>query len=145
VGRPAFARQLGNFLIAVLLALGLGVAGSLLLARHVKRQTFGVEQYEIAGLVEEREASLQGIREGALAVDGDDRITLANDEARRLLGLNADCVGKKLSQVLPDGRLRAFLAGSLRDEDEVLLAGDPLLLASPRPGPRPRRGGRHRI
>ncbi|HKF17319.1 MAG TPA: sensor histidine kinase [Candidatus Dormibacteraeota bacterium] len=125
--------DLGNFLITVLIALGLGVAGSMLLARHVKRQTFGLEPYEIAGLLEEREASLQGIREGALAVDGDDRITLANAEARRLLGLNADCVGKKLSQVLPDGRLRDFLAGSLRDEDEVLLAGDRVLLASRRP------------
>src|SRR5262249_61141798 len=52
---------------------------------------------------------------------------------RRLLGLNADCVGMKLSQVLPAGRLRDFLAGSLRDEDEVLLAGDRVLLASRRP------------
>jgi two-component system CitB family sensor kinase len=121
------------FLGTVLAALGLGVAGSLLLAGHLKRQTFGLEPYEIAGLLEEREASLQGIREGALATDRDERITLANEEARRLLGLDPNCVGKKLSQALPPGRLRDFLAGRLRDEDEVLLAGDRVLLASRRP------------
>jgi two-component system CitB family sensor kinase len=122
-----------GFLATMLVALGLGVAGSLLLARHVKRHTFGLEPYEIAGLLEEREASLRGIREGALATDSDGRITLANEEVRRLLGLEPDCVGAKLSQALPAGRLRDFLAGRLRDEDEVLLAGDRVLLASRRP------------
>jgi two-component system CitB family sensor kinase len=122
-----------GFLATMLVALGLGVAGSMLLARHVKRHTFGLEPYEIAGLLEEREASLRGIREGALATDADGRITLANEEVRRLLGLEPDCVGKKLSQALPAGRLRDFLAGRLRDEDEVLLAGDRVLLASRRP------------
>jgi two-component system CitB family sensor kinase len=122
-----------SFLVTVLAALGLGVAGSMLLARHVKRQTFGLEPYQIAGLLEEREASLQGIREGALATDADGRITLANDEVRRLLGLDHEAVGKKLSQVMQPGRLRDFLAGRLRDEDEILLAGDRVLLASRRP------------
>ena len=74
-----------GFALTLLLALGLGVGGSLLLASRLKRQTFGLEPYEIAGLLEEREASLQGIHEGAIATDGDGTITLANDEARRLL------------------------------------------------------------
>lgn len=125
--------DLPAILLAVLLALGLGAGGSLLLARHVKRQIFGLEPYEIAGLLEEREASLQGIHEGMVATDADGRITLANEEARRLLGLEPDCVGRWLDQALPAGRLRDFLAGRLRDEDEVLLAGDRVLLASRRP------------
>src|SRR5258706_14796824 len=115
--------ELPGFLATMLLALGLGVAGSMLLASHLKRQTFGLEPYEIAGLLEEREASLQGIHEGAIATDRDHTITLANDEARRLLGLPSDCVGRKVSQVLPQGRLQKFLTGGLKDEDEVLLAG----------------------
>ena len=47
----------------------LGAAGSLLLARRVKRQTLGLEPSEIAGLVEQREAMLHGVREGVLGVD----------------------------------------------------------------------------
>src|SRR5467141_2619796 len=124
--------ELPGFAVTLLLALALGVAGSLLLASRLKRQTFGLEPYEIAGLLEEREASLQGIHEGAIATDRDHTITLANDEARRLLSLPADCVGRKVSQVLPQGRLQKFLTGGLKDEDEVLLAGDRVLVASRR-------------
>lgn len=126
-------RELPGYAITVLLALGLGVIGSLLLARRLKRQTFGLEPYEIAGLLEEREASLQGIREGAVATARDGTITLLNDEARRLLGIGPDSVGKKIGQVLPPGRLLAFMSGGLNDEDEVVLAGDRVLLASRRP------------
>jgi len=122
---PAFAGTL-------LPSLAIGVAASWLLASRLKRQTFGLEPYEIAGLLEEREASLQGIHEGAIATDRDGTITLANDEARRLLGLPAGCAGRKITQVLPQGRLLAFLSGKLKDEDEVLLAGDRVLVGSRR-------------
>ena len=124
--------ELPGFAVTLLLALALGVAGSLLLASRLKRQTFGLEPYEIAGLLEEREASLQGIHEGAIATDRDHTITLANDEARRLLSLPVDCVGRRVSQVVPQGRLLRFLTGGLKDEDEVLLAGDRVLVASRR-------------
>ncbi|HEX6351215.1 MAG TPA: sensor histidine kinase [Candidatus Dormibacteraeota bacterium] len=125
--------DLPGFVATILVALALGLAGSFLLARRLKRQIFGLEPYEIAGLLEEREASLQGIREGALATDAGGTITLANAEARRLLGLPEDCVGKKVGQVLPAGRLASFLSGGLHDEDEVVLAGDRVLIASRRP------------
>src|SRR5256885_7850870 len=105
---PAFAGPL-------LPSLAIGVVASWLLASRLKRQTFGLEPYEIAGLLEEREASLQGIHEGAIATDRDGTITLANDEASRLLGLPAGCAGRKISQVLPQGRLLAFLSGKLKD------------------------------
>jgi two-component system, CitB family, sensor kinase len=121
-----------GFAVTLLLALALGVGGSLLLASRLKRQTFGLEPYEIAGLLEEREASLQGIHEGAIATDRDGTITLVNDEARRLLGLPADCLGRRVGQVLPAGRLLTYLSGGLNDEDEVLLAGDRVLIASRR-------------
>ncbi|MDQ6918664.1 MAG: sensor histidine kinase [Candidatus Dormibacteraeota bacterium] len=124
--------QLPGYAGIVLLALVLGAGGSMLLASRLKRQTFGLEPYEIAGLLEEREASLQGIHEGAIATDRDGVITLANDEARRLLGLPVIAVGRKVSQVLPPGRLLKFLTGGLNDQDEVLLAGDRVLVASRR-------------
>ena len=122
-----------GYLVVLLVAIALGVGGSLLLARHVKREIFGLEPYEIAGLLEEREASLHGIREGALATATDGTITLANQEAQRLLGLGPDAVGRKLSQVVPPGRLLTFLAGDLRDEDELVLAGERVIAASRRP------------
>ena len=132
---PLTQRLLGElpaFAAALLPALAIGVIASWLLASRLKRQTFGLEPYEIAGLLEEREASLQGIHEGAIATDRDGTITLANDQARRLLDLPADAIGRKVSQVLPQGRLLSFLSGKLKDQDEVLLAGDRVLVASRR-------------
>src|ERR1700753_743012 len=75
----------------------LGVGGSLLLARRVKRQTLGLEPREIAGLVEHREAMLHGIKEGVIGTDPAHRVTLANDEAIRLLGMPTDLVGRSLT------------------------------------------------
>src|SRR5438309_1678438 len=124
--------ELPGFATTLLPSLAIGVVASWLLAWRLKRQTFGLEPYEIAGLLEEREASLQGIHEGAIATDRDGTITLANDEARRLLALPVDCVGRKVAQVLPQGRLLKFLSGGLKDEDEVLLAGERVLVASRR-------------
>jgi two-component system CitB family sensor kinase len=124
--------ELPGFATTLLPSLAIGVVASWLLASRLKRQTFGLEPYEIAGLLEEREASIQGIHEGAIATDRDGTITLANEEARRLLNLPDDCVGRKVSQVLPPGRLLKFLSGGLKDQDEVLLAGDRVLLASRR-------------
>ena len=63
------------------LAMLIGAAGSLLLARRVKRQTLGLEPSEIAGLVEQREAMLHGVREGVLGVDMRGGVAFVNDEA----------------------------------------------------------------
>ncbi|TMF23685.1 MAG: sensor histidine kinase, partial [Chloroflexi bacterium] len=65
----------------IALALGLGIAGSVLLSRRLGRQTFGLQPSDILGLLEQRESMLHGIREGLLATDRDGRITLVNDEA----------------------------------------------------------------
>ena len=117
----------------MLVALALGVAGSLFLTRRLKRQTFGLEPGEIAALLEQREASLHGIREGTVATDIDGRITLINDEARRLLRLSGDSLGRPLTEVLPPGRVRELLTGEITGADEVVLAADRVLVVSRMP------------
>ena len=89
------AAALPNLLTYLGIASALGVAGSLLLARRVKRQTLGLEPREITGLVEQREALLHGIKEGVLAVDLDRRITMVNDEAAHLLGIPPGRTGRR--------------------------------------------------
>src|SRR5919201_265003 len=110
-----------------------GVIGSLWLARRLKRQTFGLEPEEIATLLEQREASLHGIREGTVATDHEGRITLINDEARRLLRLTDEVVGQPLAEVLPPGRVRDVLIGDATGSDEVVLAADRVLVISRMP------------
>ncbi|MFJ7048127.1 ATP-binding protein [Streptomyces sp. NPDC101112] len=102
-----------SYLLAYLgVASGLGLAGSWLLARRVKRQTLGLEPREIAGLAEHREAMLYGIAEGVVALDPQARVTLVNEVGLRLLDLPVDCVGKSLSELGVTGRLRDVLTGA---------------------------------
>ncbi|MGW4170788.1 ATP-binding protein [Streptomyces chartreusis] len=99
----------------------LGVAGSWLLARRIKRQTFGMEPREIAGLAEHREAMLFGIAEGVVALDPHQRLTLVNAVGRGLLDLPENCVGMSLADLGIEGRLYDVLAGTPREGEP----GDP--------------------
>jgi sensor histidine kinase regulating citrate/malate metabolism len=112
---PSVWQRLRNASSYLLIYLGtallIGLFGSWLLARRIKRQTLGLEPREIAGLAEHREAMLYGIAEGVVALDPDQRVTLANDVARRLLDLPEHSVGLRLSDLRIGGRLRDVLSG----------------------------------
>lgn len=104
------------------LALALGVGGSLLLARRVRRQTLGLEPAEIVELVQRREAMLLGVKEGVVGLDGG-TVTLINPVAHDLLGLE---VGDALDGL--DTRLRDVLTGAARGEDQVVVHGGRVLV-----------------
>lgn len=120
----ALATELLYFGLYFGLALGVGAGVSYLLARRLKRQTFGLELDEIACLVQEREAMLHGVKEGMIALDRGDRITLVNDEARRLLDLGGPVVGKTVEDVLPAGRARDVVSGSLTGTDLTVVTDE---------------------
>ncbi|MFF2557183.1 ATP-binding protein [Nocardia sp. NPDC058058] len=79
-------RRAGLLIGGALLA---GIAGSVLLARRWHGLTLGLEPSELAELVREQDAVLHGIGEGVVAADVAWRVTVINDEARRLLGITA--------------------------------------------------------
>jgi len=115
-------RGASSYLLTYLgIALALGVAGSWLLARRIKRQTLGLEPHEITGLAEHREALLYGIAEGVVALDPHQRITLVNDVARRLLDLPEHAAGMSLRDLRVEGRLLDVLTGT--GPDGALVGG----------------------
>ncbi|MCW2962995.1 MAG: signal transduction histidine kinase regulating citrate/malate metabolism, partial [Actinomycetia bacterium] len=120
-------------LIPPLAGLALGVLGSVLLARRIKRQTFGLEPNEIATLLEQREAVLHGIREGTIATDRHGRVTLVNDEARRLLALEQDPVGLDLAEIVPSGHVREVMSGASDGPDQIVLVNDRVLVVNRMP------------
>lgn len=125
-------RAAPNLVIYLGVASLLGFVGSLLLSRRVKRQTLGLEPVEIAGLVEHREAMLHGLKEGVVALDNHDRVTLLNDSARDLLGLPFDGVGRTLRDLDVD----PVLAQALTEEsgvDRMVLVGDRVLVLNRMP------------
>jgi sensor histidine kinase regulating citrate/malate metabolism len=111
-------------------AMLLGVVGSLLLARWIKRQTLGMEPADMVALAEQREAIFSGIAEGVLALDTRDQITFVNPLAATLLSLPANSVGQSLDDLGIAGRLRDVLTDTgEHDADEVVIrAGRVLVL-----------------
>jgi two-component system CitB family sensor kinase len=122
--------ELAAYFLAVL---ALGVLAALVLARRLKRQTFGLELREIAALLQEREAMLHGIREGVLGYDTCERIVLANDFARQLLDLPEDFAGRPLREVVPAGRLADVVTGEVEGADLLVLHDDRVLAANRMP------------
>lgn len=122
--QTALFAELPTYGLWFAVALLSGAGASWLLARRLKKRTFGLELDEIARLLQEREATLHGIREGVVAFDEAGAITMVNDEARRLLGLEPAPVGGKLDDVMPEGRLRDVLSGAVVGRDEVVLTDD---------------------
>ncbi len=112
--------------------LALGVAGSWLLSRLVKRRTRGLEPAEIAALADQREALLHAVREGVLAVSADDSLTVLNDSARELLGLSPGdgAEGTSVADLPVGAEVLAVLGGHEDLRDRVLVVGERVLVAN---------------
>ena len=131
------AQAVGEQVVAIALysaiALGIGALVALLMARTLKRTMFGLEPSEIGSLLQDREAMLHGIREGVIGFDAKQRVTLINDEARRLLRVAGTVVGRPVSEVFAPGRLRDVLDGRIQGVDEPVLTEDSLLVVNRMP------------
>jgi two-component system, CitB family, sensor kinase len=124
---------LPSLTLYLLIVLAVGVLAALGLSRRLKRQTFGLELGEIAALLQEREAMLHGIREAVLGYDKDERVLLANDAARTLLGLPPSFLGRPLREMLPPGRIADVVTGAAAGSDLLVLHEDRVLVANRMP------------
>ncbi|MFB7516243.1 SpoIIE family protein phosphatase [Streptomyces sp. NPDC056144] len=116
-------------------ALALAVGGAGLVSRRLRRQTHGLGPAEMTRMKEHHEAVLHAVREGVLILGPDRRLLLANDEARRLLGLSAEAEAERrhVSELGLDPRTVELLVSGRVATDEVHRAGDRLIAVSVRP------------
>ncbi|MFF4119694.1 SpoIIE family protein phosphatase [Streptomyces sp. NPDC001714] len=129
----AAARQVPLVLTGTALALTAATAGTALVGRRLRRQTRGLGPVQITRMYEHQDAVLHSVREGVLIVDRQRRLLLANDEARRLLGLAADVEGRPVTGLGIAPRAEELLASGRAATDEVIEVGDRLLAVSQRP------------
>jgi two-component system CitB family sensor kinase len=115
------------------LILALGMAGAWLLGRRLHRVTHGMGEQELARMYEYYSAVLHSVREGLLLLDGDGRVQLVNDEARRLLALPDDVVGTRIEDLGLAPGLVAAARGRTAESDDLYLAGERILLVSSAP------------
>ena len=104
-----------------------GIIGAILLARHIKKSLFGLEPHRIAKILEERNTMLQSVKEGIIAVDKEARVTLINNEAKRLFkksGLEEDFIGKDVELYMPNSRIKEVLqTGEVQLNEEQNIYG----------------------
>ncbi len=115
------------------LGLGLGVAGSFLLSRLIRRRTRGLEPAAIAALADQREALLHSIREGVFAVADDGTVTMMSDSARELIGVGSDIEGRRLADLDVDPAVHGLLADDADLRDHVVVLGDRVLVVNRNP------------
>lgn len=117
VAYPSVADQLSEAApeLGLFLGLGavLGLAGTWVVSRVVRRSTRGLGTTELANLADQREALLHAIREGVVGVGTDGRVTVMNDAARATLGLEdaPDPVGRPVAGLGLDPHVVALLTG----------------------------------
>jgi len=121
-----------NWVLMVLVA-SLGLAGAVLIAGRFKRAILGLEPHEISRRLKERDAILDSIHEGIVAVNADGTITLLNHAARRFLPeelLASDPVGRPIHKVLPKSRLHEVLVSREAQFDSETWIGEQLVVVN---------------
>src|SRR4051794_2563759 len=126
-------RQLPFMLAALALLLAIALLGSVLVGRRLRRQTRGADADTLAQVFASHEAVLHSIREGLLVTDRAGRLGVVNDEARRLLDLTADVVGRPVDQLPVAESVRELVAAGRPAADELHLTTDRVLVVNQLP------------
>lgn len=106
-----FHEYLDSISAIVLIAIVIGLFGSMVLAHNIKKTLFGLEPTEIANLYNERNALIESVREGIIMVNKTGEVTMANAAAYDMLSLpeGSRLIGKAIDDVLPNTLLPQVL------------------------------------
>jgi two-component system, CitB family, sensor kinase len=119
------------FLFSIL-ALLLGVIGAVVIAKTVKKSIHGLEPKEIGLLYQEKQAILEAIREGIIAVNHEGIITMVNKTAMELLGYKKeyDVLGKYILHIIPHSRLLEVIRTGKAEYDDETILGEETVIAN---------------
>ncbi len=114
----------------VLISLVISIVIAAWTSRYFKRVLFGLEPEEIARLFEERNTTLQAVREGIISIDADGAITTINKTEIDTLELgNAELRGRNIRSVLPQSDMWRLLQSDQAEYDrEVMVNGKRLIV-----------------
>lgn len=100
----------------ILFGLILGLGGAVYTSNTIKRSLLGFEPEDIARLYSENKTVLATIKEGVVAIDENQKITLINERAMELLKCEENIVGKNILDIFPQSKLL-----------DVLISNEPIL------------------
>lgn len=112
--------------------LGIGILGSIFIAKHLKKLLFNMEPNEIAESFLQKEAILQSTKEGIIAVDDHNRITLLNESAKAILQMegssDSEFIMQPLDSVADIPLLQYVEQGQSMEDREVIFGNDIVLM-----------------
>nr|WP_302328462.1 sensor histidine kinase [Salirhabdus salicampi] len=120
------------FFLAIFVTL-IGVIGSILLAKSIRKDTLGLEPQQIARLFRERNAILRSIKEGIIAIDKQGNITMMNKSAKEMLGLNNHCLHQPIENYLPNTKMHEVLQSGKSQKNEEITLRDRLVIVNRTP------------
>lgn len=123
------------FIFMAMGGLGIGIIGAFILANNIKKILLGLEPDEISRLYYEKSSILNAIHEGLLAIDCNNRITLINDSALKILKIKdkfnkEDLLGKDVEDFIPTTRLKEVLESGVSEFDRVQKLDDAVIMTN---------------
>lgn len=107
-----------SYIIYLFSGLVIGVVGAYILARNIKGSLLGLEPDDLARLYRENKGMMEALHEGIIAIDKNGSVTLVNESAKELLGLDDNSLGKNVSHILPTSRLPVVAASGQAEYDQ---------------------------
>lgn len=130
---PTFLKTVEEYRTNLYLFVGIGIIvgiiGAWWLGGRIKKQMLNLEPVEIATLLEQREAVIQSISEGIIAIDQNENISVLNEQAAKMLHISTSDIGKPVKEVIPNSQLsEVFKSGKpqyrqlrkLKEENVIL-------------------------
>ncbi|MCP4078502.1 MAG: sensor histidine kinase [Gammaproteobacteria bacterium] len=117
-------------LLVVLISLIISIITGIIVTRYFKRVLFGLEPEEIASLYEERNTTLETIREGVISIDAEGLITTFNKTALETLGIKDNkLTGRSIRDVFPQSDLWKVLeTGDVELDREIIINDQHLIV-----------------
>lgn len=119
-----------TFYLVIPLVIIIIVFFSVFLARSIKDVMFGMEPIEIATLLKERDSMLHSVKEGIIAIDRDNKVTVINQAAQNLFPPNIEFIGKEISELIPDSKLPIVMNTMESQQDQQVVINGSLVLSN---------------
>ena len=102
----------------------LGGIGTWFISMDVKRSIFGLEPSEIARLFRERNAILESIKEGVVAINHEGRVTMLDHEAAKILNIPPESgIGTPIKKIFPQTKMLEVLQSGEGQYDQETMIG----------------------
>lgn len=122
--------NISKVLLVSLFAFLISLLGSILLGRNIRKDTMGLEPFEIAALYKEKNAVLHGVKEGILAIDNEGYITMMNQPAKKLLHIKGSVRHVKVDGLFPSDYLYEVLESGNPQVDKEMVWKDKTVIVN---------------